>query len=169
MNALCVGGAECVWEDLAKVPDGWADLVVACNDVGTKLERMDHWATLHPEHLERWQSVRRENGLSDDYGIWVPPFVRQDMTLDREINRLDHWVGSSGLYTVTVAKHLGATTVVCAGIPMDKSGHDHDPAYLWYKAPTFYDGWNNAVFEGYLDGVSSLSGWTRELLGAPKF
>ena len=36
-------------------------IVVAVNDMGAHLPRLDAWATLHPEKIRRWQQVRRGN------------------------------------------------------------------------------------------------------------
>lgn len=42
VRAVVVGGANNWADDFAKIPEGWATVVVAVNDVGTVLPEIDH-------------------------------------------------------------------------------------------------------------------------------
>lgn len=82
--------------------------------------------------------------------------------------------GTSGFNAVLTGLALGYEEIILAGIPLDDSGHYFDPPWVTTKftkeVPTL-DGelkhWaeaNRVLFQGR---VKSLSGRTREVLGAP--
>lgn len=176
--ALVLGGAKCIEDDLdalAEIVNPWPGLVVACNDAGAAWPlRLDHWATLHPEKLhERWKDgigdwivERRERGHPDGYETWSR----------REPNLVDHVVdawsgGSSGHLAVKVSKHAGAKRSVLCGIPMEEMPHFHDGrnGEPWPYADAHWKSWTrDAEAIGWTLGwVRSLSGLTKEMLGAP--
>lgn len=84
--------------------------------------------------------------------------------------------GSSGMFAARVMRAIGYGPVVLAGVRIDQSGHLdgyrpglHDPAFKG-SAPSvamLRETWEDARERGWLDGVCSMSGWTRELLGGP--
>lgn len=173
--ALVVGCAVCVHEDMTKVISdfGPPSVVYACNDIGVELQQLDHWCTLHPEHLNTWMQWRRERGLSSNYQVVVPPIRemgtdgrRAEAVIDRRVSFL--WPdmttsGSSGLYAAKVAIDDGHERCVLAGIPMTQEGN-----HITRKAPwelqNFRRAWQTAL-PFIKDKVRSASGWTRELLG----
>jgi hypothetical protein len=64
-----------------------------------------------------------------------------------------------------VAVHLGATSAVLAGVPLDyRQGH-FNKAAPWADGANYRKGWVDHVAD--MINVRSMSGWTRELLGAP--
>ena len=160
-KALILGGGETLWHDLAQVPDVTERTVIAINDSGVAYQnRIDWWVTLHPEKLPKWMAQRRGN---QDY--------QTASHKDRRGSRVDHiireiWSGSSGLYAAQIAvMHLDFDNVILCGIPMTPTGHffDSDP---WRHCQNYRRGWKDAL--PTLEGrVTSVSGWTRELLGAP--
>lgn len=178
--AAVVGGAECVWDDLAKLEElvggEWPGLVVAVNEIGTHLERVDHWASLHPEKLHGtdpdhpdgwcWDRQRLERGLEDGYVTWCHKPERGAM----------RWVkpfggGSSGMLAVSVAWELGCDKIVCCGCPMDYGGwfdgsitHADDQHFTSYKSHR--RAWQRKR-DKLVTRVRSMSGWTAELLGEP--
>ena len=162
MRALVLGGAACVWADVdAALGLGEFDMVVACNDIGALWPgRLDHWASLHPERLPKWESERRARGYP---GGWVTWAHRAHKGIARDTG--GDWAGSSGLLAVRVALEVGASRVVLAGVPLDRdAGHVVRQA-AWPSADAFRKGWKR--HEADLIGVRSMSGWTREFLGAP--
>jgi hypothetical protein len=173
-TALVIGGAKCVWADIEAATDiGEFQGVVACNDAGVYWRgHLDAWVTLHPEKMHQWIAERAENGL--------PP-ARMTVTYDTLSKRIaftpDRLVpyllpgqqssGSSGLFAVKVAlQDLGFDKAVCCGIPMTaKQAHFFKPAD-WHGAKRHQAGWVEA--HRYLAGrVTSMSGWTVDLLGKP--
>lgn len=155
-KAVVLGGGDTLWTDLAQVPD--KRTVIAVNDAGVAYKgRLDYWVTLHAEKLPMWKRQRSGN---PDY-ITVSRHQRKGV--DRVIPEL--WRGSSGLYAAQVALELEYDDIVLCGVPMTLTSHffDNSP---WEHCPKYRRGWNEALPE--LQGrVTSLSGWTRELLGPP--
>lgn len=176
-TALVVGGARCVWTDLdAALSLGKYDAVLCVNDVGTVYEdRIDFWCTLHPEKFKQWQSLRAKNGFNTDY-IAVCHELNPELGLRDNLPRIDKSIdyrypgtdgsGSSGLFAVKVAQDHGFNRIVLAGVPM-KAGEAHffDPKG-WHEVDQFLVTWN-AVLPVIRNSVRSMSGWTRQLLGAP--
>jgi len=74
--------------------------------------------------------------------------------------------GSSGLYAVKLALEAGADKVVLAGVPMSaEAAHFFSPE-PWQEVGGFIDAWS-IVHPRLQHTVRSMSGWTRERLGAP--
>jgi hypothetical protein len=161
MRALVVGGASCVWDDLAALGLHFGPVLVV-NDIGTVHPgRIDHWCTLHAEKLESWRLARWRNGGNGDYTTWGRP---EKPGTDRT---LAYWTrGSSGLFAVGVALELGAHEVVLCGVPMDGRPHYFDSA-AWDSFRLYRETWVKRAPLLWERGVYSMSGWTRELLGPP--
>jgi hypothetical protein len=164
-RALVLGGAACVWDDVEYALDlSEFELVIACKRI------VEHWkgpldafASLHPESIAASLRARREKGYSMDF----PVYCDRD-SKDGRVS-VDHlladWAGSSGLYGVAVALHLGADRVVLAGVPMDGGPHFDKPGD-WETSTSYHKGWIRNQHR--LNNVArSCSGWTRALLGRP--
>lgn len=150
------------------VGDAWPDVVIACNDIGCTLQRLDHWCTLHPEKLDAWRAVRAVHRPADDhYETWIRPMP---LGVERPTSHYDHeiqiWGGSSGLMCVQVALQVGADRVICAGIPLENRPH-FNKREAWRHPSQYRTDWERRKDMGMLDNVRSCSGWTRELLGGP--
>lgn len=171
MLALCIGGAECVWDDLARFGEFHCepDLVVACNDIITKWpDRLDAAVSMHPEQMGRWLRERAINHLPPPARVFAHLYAHDVYTAFERVPHLFDGAtesGSSGLFCVQVAmQQLGATKVVCAGMPMDGAPHFYG-GKGWDGAQLHRVGWRQAL--PHLANVRSMSGWTRELVGAP--
>lgn len=161
MNALVIGGAGCVWDDLRALGP-FSGTVVAVNDIGAYYpHRFDHWATLHPEKLAGWRMERWRRGGNGDYTTWS----RRNPELVDHI--LSGWSsGSSGMLGVGVALEMGAEHVTLAGVPMGPEGHFFDPA-PWEDCMKYREAWEKRA-DALRGRVASMSGWTRNLLGGPE-
>lgn len=157
---LVVGSAACVWDDL----DAWGKRqarIVAVNRMVADLPRpITAGATLHPELAWGWRSSRRQGVPWLMWGRKLRPGI------DAAVALPDGWHGTSGLYGVRVAMWLGASRIVLAGCPMDDTPHHYDDGALGSWLEHYRHGWRNAFPEIH-GRVTSLSGWTRDLLGAP--
>lgn len=164
MIAAVIGGAQCWRDDFAALQalagGGWDGPILACNDVGTVLPVLDHWCTLHPDKMWRWQEERAQNGHPTEYVTWG---TAREHGIDRVFNGLAN--GSSGLYTTSVALRLGYTVVLC-GVPMDARPNAFRDEKGWQGYRGYLRGWN-AVADSIRGKVFSMSGWTKNLLGAP--
>lgn len=165
MIALVVGGARCVWDDLKRyAPDlaGWDGPVLACNDVGVTLDRVDHWVSLHWDKLETWAAARRLHHKHDRPTLWTRP-TPQGVTVKARIT--DTWGGSSGMFALKVAlEDLGAERAILCGVPMDTQPRFNtgDP----WKLHEYRKDWVR-YHDRLKDRVRSASGWTRDRFGGP--
>lgn len=163
-RALVLGGASCVWADVeAALALGEYDAVIAANDVGAHWTgRLDHWVSLHPDKFDGWVRSRREKGYPDGFTTWAHK-KQAGCPVDRET---DDWKGSSGLFAAKVARELGFDRIVLCGVPLDAEGaHFFDPK-PWSAFKSFRFGWLSHRQE-IAPFVRSMSGWTKEILGAP--
>lgn len=164
MLAAVLGGARGVWAELEQLESMLGrrpDLIVGTNDAGVIYPgHLDAWATLHHERFAEWR--RRRSGNQDYRAFIHAPRVGvvAEVVPDR-------WAASSGVYAAQVAlSHLGATGVVLCGVPLDpRAAHFFDSA-AWTDADVFRRGFE-AARPVIRDTVRSMSGWTRDLLGAP--
>lgn len=162
MRAVILGGAACLWDDLKALGDISDAIVIAINDAGVDYpDRIDHWASLHPNKFPEWKRRRAEKGGNSDFLTWG----ELDPALVDRI-RIGWSHGSSGLFAVGVGWGLGADPIILCGVPMQKSqAHYFDPL-PWDGAPVHVPAWKQRRYT--MKGrVFSMSGWTRELLGAP--
>ena len=176
---VAVGGGlyETVWDDYARAcpfdeQNGrrrpWKGEIMVVNDVGQHLhDRVRHWVTLHPEYMPGWMAFRRGHlyGSGDQpmtHGAKAKPGI--DVLWN-----MTQLGGTSGLFACLVALLLGYDEITLCGIPMTGSGHYFDPP--WYGSefadrPT-QSVWKWAALNVFEGKVKSLSGWTKQLLGAP--
>lgn len=175
--ALILGGADCLWEDVDRLGEllsrPWPGIVIATNDAGVHWPgRLDHWVTLHPEKFERvcppgdtgeWLARRSARGHPGGFTTWSR---RADHIVDR---LLEGWNGgSSGLFAVAVAHHLGVSRAVLCGVPMDERRHFHEAhgGRPWEWADKHWQVWLRHR-ERIAGWVRSMSGRTREQFGLP--
>jgi hypothetical protein len=186
--ALVLGGASCVWRDVAVLEtliDGfWPGLVIAVNDVACRWPRsLDHWATVHPEKLTSpngwrnprggphgWLAQRAALGRPGGFLLWSEWDKAKFLNVPHR--RLRQWAsGSSGLFAVSVAYKLGCTRVILAGVPMDPRPHFrestlHDHRMGWTSYRAHIKAWRDNQTR-LRERTRSLSGTTRAMLGAP--
>lgn len=176
-TALVVGGAACVWDDLTiALREYRPALVFVVNDIGTVYsDRIDFWVSLHPEKLLNWQTLRRQNGLNDDYLTYTYEPCQPGLVPGGD-PRVDKWLdyrypgmtgsGSSGLLAVKAAQAEGCDRIVLAGVPLTTKERHFFSRDLWHERDQFAEAWKIA-YPHLRDSVRSLSGWTKELLGSP--
>jgi hypothetical protein len=123
--------------------------------------------------------VSRHQAFID--GVWLilkdrpmepglPAMAHGPKTWDESIFPWSRNGGSSSMFAVNIATHIfGYDRIILAGVPLDRSGrfygdpqHDGQAGYEGFRPA-----WEAAAARGDLSHVRSLSGWTRELLGAP--
>lgn len=157
MIALILGGAPSVWAEASKAGAlVWPrpQIVVAANLAGVAYgDRLDGWATLHPDELPAWQASRQGN---EDYRTFTP-----DETPER-------WPGSSGLYAAQVALfEMGASGVILCGVPLEADqGHFQRPRERWAVTDEYRRACEVAILQ--VGGrIRSMSGWTASLFGQP--
>lgn len=165
--ALVLGGAQCVHDDIAAAQALFkADIIMAVKDIGITWPHIDYWATYHPERLPKELGQRRAAGLPDPKAIFTY-HVRIPPSLDLPIRVMKTKGGSSGLLGTEAALLVADKAVLC-GIPLDpKQVHYRRPKKGgWPPAAMYRKAWDVA-YPQLKNRVRSMSGWTRELLGAP--
>ena len=174
MKALVIGGADCIWTDVQASERlfgaQWWDLVVAANDIGCHWpRRLDAWATLHVEKMQRWREDRDRRGHPAGY-VTYSRSGKKRRGIDETVHHR-FGGGASGLLAVSVALHLGADRIVVCGVPMTKSPHFdesavHPKGKPWPSPDAHWKKWRHhaAVLSQV---IRSMSGRTQEMFGAP--
>jgi len=165
-TALVIGGAHCVHEDIkAAEALGKFDLVVAVNDIGTVYGgKIDAWCSMHPQKLQRWAKMREDAGFEPSRTLWTAEHLDAAPNFSRVINP----GGGSAALATEVALSLGAQKVVLAGCPLESSPHFFDDV-PW--SPREVEHYRRPWLRHKRDWgsvVRSMSGWTREVYGAPE-
>jgi hypothetical protein len=174
-QALIVGSGRCVWEDLALLGASARSYdVFAINDIIMHLNLpVAHAVSNDAPWLSRWVAARR-------------PYYRSQVDMDQPIKlhsnkpgeHIDYvWAipgtGTSGLTAALIVCAMGYDMGVLAGVPMDGTDHYFDPPA---SHPVVYDShnyaphfrhWERAQANFFEGKIRSVSGNTRELLGAP--
>ena len=166
------GGYRTAWDDFATYRD--SDLpkgeIMVVNDIGMHLhDRVRHWVTLHPEYMPGWRTYREKHL----YGQGVPAMchshkAKPGIDVVWPVGNLG---GTSGLFACFLGLMLGYNEIVLAGLPMTNDGHYFDPP--WQRT-AFQDRgvaivWKQAQTNVFKGRVKSLSGYTKEWLGAPEY
>lgn len=179
MDALIIGGASCVWDDVAALEilygRRWDGMVIAVNDIGAHWPRkLHHWVSLHPSKFKKWLALREKHQMyfhGPTWGRAVSPLRMWGGCKHFCDYVLKPWPGgSSGMFGVQVAHHLGCNRVVLCGIPMTSTAHFEESregfAAQWGAADFHWKAWIKYQ-DRMLGWVKSMSGRTAELLGHP--
>lgn len=172
---VIVAGGRCVWDDLALLGvsggdnGGWD--VMCVNDIVMHYPgRVEHFYSNDDRWIPKWVAARREL-ISRAWG--EPANIH---TCKRGHATVWPWPGhgTSSLNAVYTGIALGYKRIVLCGAPLDNSGHYFDPP--WVKSNferevgLREDGqmmyWEGAKRKWFNDKVRSMSGRTREVLGA---
>lgn len=178
-TALVLGGADTLWDDLARVKAQKIEYegVVACNQAGAEWPGTLHgWASVHPNFFyngRKWLQARARKGYRPARAL----FGHKDggsLPIHNDV-RVTPWqipgetdrFGSSGLYAVKIALiDLKYDSVVLCGIPMTATPH-FDRANDWTSVKGFRKTWEQLT-PATTSRIKSMSGWTRETFGAPE-
>ena len=173
ITALVIGRAKGVWEEVEQAKDMTVfDHVLVVGKAGIDYpDGIDHWVSFHTMLFERWALLRSKKGYPEALNYWGAIYRRRPgadpPTFDKPISYTRCEGGSSGLVAVMVAlNELGAQRVVLAGIPMKAEAGHYDEAGIWKEAGKYFPTWEER-FDELNNRVKSMSGRTRDLLGAP--
>lgn len=173
-TALVLGGAACVWADVAAALElGEFDGVVACNDVAVEWPGpLAALVTLHAEKADLWLARRARRGLSAPARVigHLEAEGRSQASAAAELIEFrfpgQQRTGSSGLFALKVALlDLGFDKALLCGVPMTPAPHFFD-ASDWRGANVHRHGWTEAL-PAIAGRARSMSGWTADLLGRP--
>lgn len=164
MRCLVIGAGQNVEAELAQVNRADFDKVLSVNKAALLYGPVDYHLSLHPSLWAKkkvaWfvahQSFRAPDG-SD----------LVDEVFDYQWPEYPASSGSSGLYAVKYAlERLHADEIVLAGVGMDNAPHVYNNQN-WKQAVRFRHTWEK-VASRLTGTVTSLGGWTAQLLGQPK-
>lgn len=162
-TCLVLGGAECVFRDVEAALDlGEFQGIGGANHIGIYWEgTFDFWVSLHGDKLLKpWRETRRRAGLPDHLSLHTHPTTWHRFPGQTK-------PGSSGLYALKVALcDLGFDRAVLCGIPLEIEAAHFDTPGPWRPASHYQHGWVQAL-PHIRARARSMSGWTRQLLGAP--
>jgi predicted SAM-dependent methyltransferase len=161
--ALVVGGSERVKEELAEAEA----LCVGCevtrfviNDMIPQAAGPCIAVSLHPTKLADWLKRREANGHPAPSQVWA------HRSGPNVTHHVEDWAGSSGLFSVKIARKLGFERIILCGVPMEPSAKHVVRAQPWPAGVTFRRGWEK--YKGEIAPfVRSMSGWTAEMFGRP--
>lgn len=168
-----LGGGRSAWDDYAKlrgseVTSRWGGEVMAVNDIGAHVhDVVRHWVTLHPGYFPGWRKYRE--GHCFGHGQLATHHAHKHCDGVDVAWPMDNLGGASGLFACFIGLMLGYSRIVLAGIPMDNAGHYFDPSWQGTDLAdsTSRTVWRQANERWFQGRVKSLSGWTRDVLGAP--
>ncbi len=161
---LIVGSGHTVWDDLENFGVHIHD-VICVNDVGMHFPgHVKHWYSNDTQMLRKWVQARRPR-YQMDFGKDI-----QTHSCCEGAKWKWPWPGhgSSSLNAVFTALALGYDKIILCGVPLDDEGHYFDPPWIRTnfsrEATTRHWRLLAPKFEGK---VTSMSGNSREILGAP--
>lgn len=171
-RGLIIGRGAGVLEQASAAADmAYFSTVVAINVAGCDFpHRVDHWVSYHPGAFALWRSKRRAHGLEvRDIQFWTAEHkhVKMKGLVDPVVEAIPcpHG-GSSGLLATWLGLTvLGLDKIVLCGIPLENTPRYDDPTN-WHEAMSYRPAWVDNK-EELASKVRSMSGWTKNLLGAP--
>jgi hypothetical protein len=167
---LVLGSALTMWEDVeAALSLGPVDGIVAAKGAGVVWQGpLDAWVTLHPDRFPKDFKAREAKGYPEAPVMAAhrghPQARMLNLIMEYKFAE-QHSSGSSGLFAVKVAQHIGFTRQVLCGIPLDKKAGKIGVGPHWAGAEGFKRGFKEA--KPHLINTRSMSGWTAEFLGKP--
>lgn len=168
-RCLVLGAASCLWDDVeAALKVGEYDAVIAAKLGGVAWPGELHaWVTLHPDWMPDYRSRRKARGYPEPREVVAhKPGPGIDRIAESRWPEQKYRSGASGMFAAKVALDDGFDRVVLCGIPMDQQVGRIDGRKTWPAANTYRQAVTLALPR--LKGkVRSMSGWTREVLGAP--
>ena len=167
---LIVGTARGVIQDVESYwgPNGWNNPrhdMMAVSQMGCFLPKMRHWYSAHHERMAVWQAVRTQGPMFAKMdGVMIHATAQYPGAVRWGVS--GHHAPVSGMIATVIGLELGYAPVILAGIPQDGSGHFYPCEDFAMGAGMYWDTWKR--LRKYCNGrVRSLSGYTREVFGAP--
>lgn len=166
-TAIVCGSAETLFSDLDEAVELRPSHTIIAVNAAAEVVAADHLFTLHPEKMEVWRE--RQFQLT---GRWAPT---HSAPRPRPNVDIDFWwesaggKGTSGWGAAKMAQAMGYDEIILCGVPMDAMPYQHRGPAKAFMAPAVLDIYRRAIASetAWHAKVRSMSGWTRQLLGAP--
>lgn len=175
-TALVVGCAANVWDDVAKARAMCEFNAIYCVKLAGVHwpDSFNVWVTLHPEFMDVYEEQRK--ALSYPFGYEIVAPLDTEVGMHGKKGNIARRVSyrypgmtssaSSGIYAAKVSLEDGFDRVVLAGVPMDGSIDHFTRGKPWAQRDSFIRGFEKSL-PFIKDSVRSMSGYTKEILGAP--
>jgi hypothetical protein len=136
-------------------------------------DRVNHFASYHDELIGNWMMVRKPETID---GV-LKPVLRGVVThgqrageFTKRVHVFQHGGGTSAMFGALVAERLGYERIILCGCGLTKEGRFCEPP--WATTHDYWEtddgpAWIRARDAGELSHCRSMSGRTREVLGAP--
>lgn len=161
---IIIGSAPCVQEDIIAFATSfipWAErsdyMLIGLDSVDKYLGRAKYFTTYHPADIAAALKRRTEAGGNTD---WIIVSQEQNGMIDIVIPLLSGPSGSSSLCGVHAGMKEGYKKIILCGCPLIGKNAAND------NYEVYQQGWL-AKYKEIKECVRSMSGWTREFLGAP--
>ncbi len=156
---IVTGSHPDVLNEIMDIPVVWqADFLAVGLDAVNKYHfPIRYMATYHPSDIVPARERRKKYGGNTDYEVISHQQHQGEVHL---IIPFEPPTGSSSLLGTLAGLKMGYRKIILCGCPL-QGANDQNHSYEIYR-----DGWR-AQYDKIRDYVRSMSGWTRELLGAP--
>jgi hypothetical protein len=145
--AVVAGGAAGVFAEVAAAERRLETPVIfAANDVGMYLPRLDHWVSLHADHLGAWKAVRWLTARTQEQTVYHAEMARPFVDVVWE--ELRPLFCLSGYFAMQIAWLMGCRPIVLCGCPGE-------------PAPRFFEAAARPDF-GYGSGAAGSDRGVRE-------
>lgn len=182
-SLVVCGDAACVWDDLERfgcvsrvgrgsvAKPGW-DFMTVNKLVETFPGTIEHAYSNEPWLLDKFVAARRNEYTREFTG------PHQTHSCNKGARWRWPWSGrgTSSLGATLVGLGLGYERIVLAGVPLDNGPHNGEPPWRSCQFDKEVSGnprghdrpdWKEAIAQGFEGKVKSMSGRTRDWLGAP--
>lgn len=170
---LVCGNAWCLADDMRRARMLYpAAPVIAVNGASGNVPAMALFS-LHPDKMEEWskQQEAKFGTRASTHGIAT--IAKANRNRER-MPWIDYWWQSSAKGTSTwaarkIATFMGFETVVLCGMPLETGSYQGGKMAKLFQQQSVIDHFRKMIRHdtAWHDEVYSMSGWTRDLLGAP--
>lgn len=161
---LICGGSKDVFKDIEAAKQIIEfDAILAINNILAELPHVDYFASMHPMKVPVWLDERRVRGYPDPKSFWTCKKKPQPLSIRFET--IPNTLGGSAMVAVHVARYLGYDKKILAGCPMQPEQAHYHNKKPWNDFIHYKKVWETDARVRH--DVRSMSGWTREHLGAP--
>ncbi len=159
---IILGGASSVLSDytMARQLAGMFHIIAVNDMIAEFHDRIQCAASLHVDKLRGWLNQRAYRKLNAPTQVWSTQ--RNEVVT----HVTEDWYGSSGLFAIRVAVELGYQKIILCGVPMQTDANHILRKIPWRDCDRFQSVWKYRQRQ-MGDRVRSMSGYTRDLLGAP--
>lgn len=174
-NIVVVGDAACVWDDLERfecragngVAKPFWHFMTVNGIVATFPGKVEHHYSGTAWVARRYMRSRRDE-YRDEFGA---PRCCHSRTQGTDYVWPWHGEGTSGLGAICSAIAMGYDRVVLCGMPLDNGPHNGEPPWRLTRFTREVSSdcvhWGRAIHTLFEGKVKSMSGRTKEWLGAP--